>query len=229
MFKKKHQFMKKQRDQWLSNSRINREMILLKKENHLNIKKDTGKTDQNSLTQRRHYLFKIDSIINKAKDAIHKGNNLPKTLQKFMIYELYNYKEGKDSYWPLDELRNDIMAKKDLINAPDNRNWSKFPDMADILDIYDGFVDAREEKAINKNLKIDVDSYLEKKRYRPGRIYGYTLGYKKKRLFNVDFERYFQQGEMDPKTVSNNLKSIGLWDLVLSQVKASKKLGKNKN
>jgi hypothetical protein len=216
--------MKKLREQWVSNRCINSEMIPLKKTNHLNVKKDIGKADQNSLTERRHYLFQIDSIINKAKGAINKGYNLPKTLQKFMIYELYNYKEGEDAYWPLDELRKDIMAQKALIEAPNDRNWSKFSDMADISDIYDGFVDAREEKAINKNLKIDVDSYLKKKRYRPGRIYGYTLGYKKKRLYNVDFEKYFQSGVMDPKTVSNNLKSMGLWDLVLSQVEASKKL-----
>jgi len=223
----------KNRKQYLSNRYIYEAMIKLNKTplSDLLQKPATTKKQNNIILQ-------VSLIIHLANEAIKKGHEIPKVLNKIIINQMSNFIAGetKGIGWTIQSLRKRGVNLQNLINNPKKMYGSGANQCGVIEDIYKGFVDAKALKNGELTLEKMNNKTYRRRKSGTGYQYGFNIGETKNKLIQSDFLIYIQQKMLananvdnkddvtvDIDTIKKDLIKNGRWSNIQDLVKCSKK------
>jgi len=221
----------KNRKQYLSNRHIYEAMIKLNKTplNDLLIKPDARKIQIDIISQ-------VSLIIHMANEAIEKGYDIPKVLNKIIINEMSNFIVGESHGigWAVQELRDNGVKIQNIAKDPKSTSFDTTYITTVTTGIFKGFVDAKALKSGELTLeKMDNKTYRRRKSG-TGYHHGFTIGETKNVLFLNEFLIYIQQkmlinasvGDEKYVTLDTIRKALDTQEL-LSGIQELVKLAKN--
>jgi len=229
----KNKLVTKNRKQYLSNRHIYEAMIKLNKTPLCDLLQKPATTKKQN-----NIVHQVAGIISLANQAIKKGHDIPKVLNKVIISQMSNFITGqtKGIGWTIPILRANGVKMQTLINDPKKMTWFEANSSGFIESIYKGFVDAKALKNGELTFKKMDNKTYRRRKSGTGYQYGFNIGETKNKLIQSDFLIYIQQkmlanANVDTKgdvtvdidTIKKNLIKNGQWSNIQDLVKYSKK------